>query len=184
APTLWAATAPRMDPARARLELARRYFHVFGPTTAASFAQWAGISARGGVAAFEALDAELIPARTPVGDAWILSSDETVLRAAPEPAAPARLLPSGDAFFLCHRDEERALLVPDAARRQELWTSRVWPGCLLVDGEIVGTWRRAAGLVTGAPWRPLSRAQREAVEAESQSLPLGGVEGSIVVRWT
>ena len=33
----------RGRPADARLELARRYLHVFGPTTPESFAQWAGI---------------------------------------------------------------------------------------------------------------------------------------------
>ena len=32
---------------------------------------------------------------------------------------------------------------PDEKRRGELWTPRVWPGAVLVDGEIVGTWRRA-----------------------------------------
>jgi hypothetical protein len=34
--------------------------------------------------------------------------------------------------------------VPDVKRRAELWTSRVWPGALLVSGDIVGVWRRSA----------------------------------------
>lgn len=29
--------------------------------------------------------------------------------------------------------------------------SRVWPGALLVQGEIAGTWRRAEGTVTVQP---------------------------------
>ncbi len=42
----------------------------------------------------------LTPVRTPIGDAWILTRDEPTFRAVPGPAAPARLLPSGDAYFL------------------------------------------------------------------------------------
>src|SRR5690348_3667957 len=34
APTVWTVPAPKIDPADARRELARRYLHVFGPTTA------------------------------------------------------------------------------------------------------------------------------------------------------
>ncbi len=48
APTIWSVTRPFVEPGEARLELARRYLHVFGPTTPASFAEWAGISPAGG----------------------------------------------------------------------------------------------------------------------------------------
>jgi hypothetical protein len=51
---------PPLAPRDARLELARRYLHVFGPATPKAFADWAGISDRGGVAAFEALAGSLI----------------------------------------------------------------------------------------------------------------------------
>ena len=61
--------------------MARRYLHVFGPTTAEAFAEWAGIGGRQGKAAFDALDGSLTPVRTPVGDRWILSSDEDAIRA-------------------------------------------------------------------------------------------------------
>jgi hypothetical protein len=46
APIVWTVAAPEIDPADACRELARRYLHIFGPTTAASFARWAGISGR------------------------------------------------------------------------------------------------------------------------------------------
>jgi hypothetical protein len=180
APTVWTVPPPDVDPWTARLELARRYLHVYGPTTPGSFARWAGIGPRHADAAFGAL--RLTPAHTPVGDAWFLASDEAALRAAPGRVAPARLLPSGDALFLL-QGRERALLVPDARRRGELWTSRVWPGALLVDGELAGTWRRADEKLTVRTWRRLSRAQRDAVEAEAASLPLPGVDRPRVVRW-
>ena len=124
----------------------------------------------------------LTPVRTPGGDASILTRDEPTFRAAARPVAPARLLPSGDAYLLL-QGADRELLVADADRRRELWTSRVWPGGVLVEGEVVGTWRRAEATVTVQPWRRLSRAERDAVEAEADSLPLPGVERQIVVRW-
>jgi len=181
-PTIWTVPAPELDPREARLELARRYLRVFGPTTPGAFAQWSGISVRGGVAAFDALDGTLTPVRTPVGDGWILTRDEPAFRSAPEVVAPARLLPSGDAYFLL-QGADRELLVPDPDRRRALWTSRVWPGALLVEGEVVGTWRRAHAVVTIQTWRRLSRAARDAVEAEATSLPLPGTEEPIIVNW-
>jgi hypothetical protein len=179
-PTVWTVPPPGVDPHHARLELARRYLHIFGPTTAESFARWAGIPMRRGVAAFGELGRSLTPVRSPVGDAWILTRDEPAFRAAPGPEAPARLLPSGDAYFL---GDDREVLVPGADRRRQLWTPRVWPGALLVGGALVGTWRRAHATVTVQTWRRLSRAARDAVEAEAASLPLPGVRGRTVVRW-
>jgi winged helix DNA-binding protein len=181
-PIVWTVPPPATDPRAARLELARRYLHIFGPATPGAFARWAGIGPREGVAAFEALRGSLTPVRTPVGDGWILTPDEATFRAAPAPTASARLLPSGDAYFLLQGDD-RELLVPDADRRRALWTPRVWPGGVLVEGEVVGTWRRAEATVTVQAWRHLSRAARDAVEAEAESLPLPGLGGRIIVRW-
>jgi len=181
-PTIWTVPAPDVDPREARRELARRYLHVFGPATAASFAQWAGIGPAEGRAAFDALSRSLTPVRTPIGDAWILTRDEPEARRPAGPAAAARLLPSGDAFYLL-QGADRDLLVPRAEHRDALWTSRVWPGAVLVDGEVAGTWRRSQAVLTIQPWRRLSRAQRDSVEAEAAGLPLPGVDGRIVVRW-
>ncbi len=67
--------------------------------------------------------------------------------------------------------------------RQRLWTSRVWPGALLVNGEIRGTWRRAHHTVRIDAWARLSRETRDAIEAEADALPLPGVERPIEVVW-
>jgi hypothetical protein len=181
-PIVWTVPAPDVDPAEARLELARRYLDVFGPATPAAFAQWAGIRPAAGRAAFDALAGSLTPVRTPIGDAWILSRDEPDFGAPGGPAAPARLLPSGDAYFLL-QGADRELLVPDAGRRRELWTPRVWPGAVMVEGEIVGTWRRAQADVAIASWRRLSGSEREAVETEAAAMPLPGLRQRIRVQW-
>jgi hypothetical protein len=181
-PTIWTVPKPEIDPPEARLELARRYLHIFGPTRPESFAEWAGIGPGRGRAAFDALGTSLTPVGTPIGDAWILSRDEPTFHEPSDAAAPARLLPSGDPYFLLQGDDRR-LLVTDAARRRALWTPRVWPGALLVGGEIVGVWRRTKGTVTIQTWRRLSRGARDAVEQEAESLPLPDVRGSIAVTW-
>ena len=181
-PVIWTVPPPDIAPVEARRELARRFFHVLGPGSAASFGGWGGIRPPSAQATFRALADELIPVRTPVGDAWILADDETSFR---EPAGwtdAVRLLPSGDAYFLL-QGADRDLLVPDVALRPLLWTSRVWPGAVLVAGEITGTWRRAGAEVTIEPWRRLSTAERETVEAEGVGLPIPDVRGRIRVRW-
>jgi hypothetical protein len=182
APTVWTIAAAEVDPADATRELARRYLHVFGPTTAVGFARWAGISRRAATTAFASLEGSLLAVRTPLGEEWLLADDEPGIRAAETAPAAARLLPSGDAYFLL-AGGERELLIPRSDQRKRLWTSRVWPGALLVEGEIRGTWRRAHHTVRIDAWTRLSRVARDAIEAEASALPLPGVDRSIAVVW-
>ena len=177
-PLVWLVDPPAIGRDDAARELARRFLHVYGPTTAAAFGKWSGVGAPKAARIFADLGDELIP----VDRAFLLAQDEELFRAEAAPPAAARLLPSGDAYWLHGTAEERALLVPDAARRDELWTPRVWPGALLVGGEIAGVWRRAQRKVTIATWRRLTRAERESVVAEAESLPLPDA-GATTVEW-
>jgi len=187
-PVIWTlpAAPPEWTPEEARRELARRYLHILGPGTAAGFAKWGGLAGAVAGAVFRELTAakELTTVRTPAGEAWILTSDEPAFHAEPQDGSPGvRFLPSGDAFFLAW-GADREILVPDARRRSELWTSRVWPGALLVNGDIAGVWRRASAEVTIEPWRRLTKQERESVELEARSLPIPGIEGRLMqVRW-
>jgi winged helix DNA-binding protein len=181
APVVWTVPAADVDPSDARRELARRYLHVFGPATAAGFSNWAGIKPPRAAATFAALEDALLPVRSPLGDEWLLAEDEPAMRAGTT-VATTRLLPSGDAYWLL-AGAERALLVPDEAQRARLWTPRVWPGALLVDGEVRGTWRRAGHTVRIETWQRLSPAARDAVEAEAATLPLPGLDRPIAVVW-
>ncbi len=182
APVIWTVPAPKVAPADACRELARRYLHVFGPANADGFARWAGISRRSATDAFASLEGSLLPVRSPLGDEWLLAEDEEAIRVGETVTAPARLLPSGDAYFLL-AGAERGLLVPRKELRERLWTSRVWPGALLVEGEIRGTWRRAQHTVRIETWVRFSRRARKAVEAEADTLPLPGLDRQIEVIW-
>lgn len=181
-PTIWTVPAPEVGPREARLDLVRRYVHVFGPATPTRFEAWAGIRPPGGAWPFSELDDELLAVTTPIGDGWILARDEASFRDASGTPARARLLPSGDAYWLAW-GAERELLVPDADRRRRLWTPRVWPGAVLVDGDVAGTWRRAGADLTIEAWRRIASGEREAVEAEAAALPLPDVAGDLRVRW-
>lgn len=181
-PVVWTVPRPDVDPEVARLELARRYLTTLGPGTADGFSRWAGVRPARAGRTFDALRRSFVPVATPIGDGWILASDEPSFRAAPDPPAPARLLPSGDAYALLW-GRDRELLVPEARRRPALWTPRVWPGALLVAGEIVGIWRRDGADVAIEPWRSLTSAERATIETEATALPLPGLAGGIRVRW-
>jgi hypothetical protein len=180
-PTIRVVPAPEVNPAAARAELVRRYLHIYGPATPASFADWAAVSSRSARASFEAITRELVAVRSPVGDGWILATDEASFLREPDPPAPARFLPSGDSYWL-YQGADRELLVPDIDRRPLLWTPRVWPGALLVDGEIAGTWRRAEADIRIEGWRAFSREERDAIEAEATNLPVP-LTGGLRVHW-
>ena len=78
--------------------------------------------------------------RTPVGSAWILADDEAAFRARSRPPAPARLLPSGDTYYLLW-GVDRELLVPETKRRAAPPDDpRMARARSLVNGEIVGVW--------------------------------------------
>jgi hypothetical protein len=181
-PTIWTVPRPATTASAALEELARRYLHFLGPSTVESFVRWGGLDGPAAASAFEALQPALIHVRTPLGDGRALADDEPTLRAPAGEPAHARLLPSGDPYFLLW-GADRDLLVPDPALRDTLWTSRVWPGAVLLGGEIVGTWRRAKATVEVTPWRGLTAAERDAVEVEAASLPLPDVTVPVVVHW-
>ncbi len=173
---------PDMDVSEARLELARRYLRVFGPASPTSFAKWAGVGESMARDVLRQLGTELVPASTPMGEAWLLAADEDEMRADRADPIGVRLLPSGDAYYLLW-GTDRDVLVPDPTHRNDLWTSRVWPGAVLVAGEIVGTWRRSQHLVTVQPWQPLDTATRDDIVAEAASLPLPNLDSEPRVIW-
>src|SRR2546425_7816630 len=170
---------PTAAPDPARLELARRFLRSGGPSTPKEFAWWSGgwagsfgASTRGELSdaqqTFRSLEKELAEVEFEGQQGWTLRTD----RSRSERAAPVetvRLLPAGDPYLA---SADRAVLVPQPRFRSELWPKSVWPGALLVNGELVGTWRRQLGRVTVRAWRPLEPEVTEAVEDEVSSMPI------------
>ena len=181
-PSIWSVAAPVTRPVDARLELARRHLHSYGPSTPSSFASWAGVRPRAAEAVFRSLSGELLAVRTPIGEASILAFDEPGFRTLNETGSVTRLLPSGDAYYLL-QGPDRELLVPNETHRSQLWTSRVWPGAVLHNGEVVGTWRRSQHEVAISAWTELSTGSRETIEQEATTLPIPGLSRAITVAW-
>ncbi|MEM9520163.1 MAG: crosslink repair DNA glycosylase YcaQ family protein [Actinomycetota bacterium] len=172
---------PAIDWMEARCELGRRFLHAYGPATADDFSSWAGVNKTHARRTLAELDDETIHVTTPLGSALLLASDEALLRSAERPEASIRFLPSGDPVTLW-TGEQRTILLPEAHRRERLWTPRVWPGALLVGGRIAGAWRRSGPAMSIETWDQPTEEVRVAVEAEAGSLPLE--EQPLSVSWT
>ncbi|MBC3190099.1 winged helix DNA-binding domain-containing protein [Pseudonocardia sp. C8] len=86
------------------------------------------------------------------------------LRAAPV-AEGVALVPPHDAWL---RRVDRALLVPDRARRSRVWQAVSAPGALLAGGEVAGTWRHRREGTLVEPFEELPRTVVDAVVAEAE----------------
>ncbi len=190
ATTSWRLVEPPTEaPEAARLELARRFLRSVGPSTPKEFAWWTGgwagsfgSATRGELSdaqqTFHSLERELVEIDVEGRKRWALRIDRSRLERA-VPVEAVRLLPPGDPYLA---SADRALLVPLTRFRSELWPKSVWPGALMVNGEIVGTWRRQVGRVTVREWRPLEPEVKEAVEVEVSRMPIESAKKE--VRWS
>ena len=86
------------------------------------------------------------------GERFALEEDVASLASAPERAGQVRLLAPFDPWLQLR---ERTTLVEDRTRAKDLWRNLGRPGAIVVDGEVVGTWRpKSAGArltITGSP---------------------------------
>lgn len=128
-----AATAPaRLDPVRAAL-------HLLGPADHKAIATFLDSPV---AVVKQQWPADAVPVEVDGNREWILEADRDRL-SDPPPATGVHLLGPFD-LYLQSRDRER--LVPDADARKDLWRTLGRPGGVLVDGEVVGSWRpRSSG---------------------------------------
>lgn len=110
-----------------------------------------------------------------VRDLWPAVTQPEV---AGDPGSFTRLLAPSDPYL---QMRDRALLVPDPAHRKALWTVLAGPGAVVVDGEVVGTWRARAAKkalrITVTPWR---RFRRDGIDAEAARV--AAVRGAAAVE--
>lgn len=101
---------------------------------------------------------------------FVLEDDVTQLRAdGPEPTL--RLLGPFDPYLQLR---DRELLVEKAAARKDVWRILGRPGAIVLDGEVMGTWRpKTAGKklsINADLWRPLPRIARKELEDQAERL--------------
>ncbi|WP_308104664.1 winged helix DNA-binding domain-containing protein [Actinocorallia sp. API 0066] len=135
----WTGTPPtRAEPEEARVELARRYLHGFGPATVADLRWWAGWTVRDTKAALAELDTtEVSVAGAP---ALVLTADLPDLRDAAPPTG-VRLLPYWDALMMGYALPNRAprLTTPDT-HPHVYDKSGNGTSVILHDGVVAGVW--------------------------------------------
>jgi len=152
-----APNAPSMTTEEAIHELARRYFTTRGPATPHDFAWWSGLTiadARRGIASnAAALE------RVSLGgmDYW-MGVDQTP----PSRRGSAHLLPNYDEYFIGHRDRSAI-----GARLRDVGSvmggTVLVPNVIIVDGQLVGTWKRLGSGQRGA--RGLARKTPAEIDA-------------------
>lgn len=116
-------------------ELARRYFRSRGPATLADFAWWSGLTSRDARAGLELVQSTLVP-EVIAGQTHWRSKDVP----APCPSPTAYLLPPFDEYLVAYRNRD-AVLDPAHVRRINAGGGLLDP-CVVIDGRVVGTWRR------------------------------------------
>ena len=155
--------------------LRRRSLHMLTIAAAAASPLARRMSAKAAAAAFASLRPALTAVRTPIGEADILTSDEPLLRADPGPAAPARLLPERRCVLPALGRGAGAARPAGRSPRRAL-EPRVWPGAILLDGEIrvrgggrTTSSRFRPGTGSRAPSAPPSRLRRPACRCPASS---------------
>jgi hypothetical protein len=156
----WAPQAKTLTGDEALAELARRYFTSRGPATLQDFMWWSGLAAadakRGLQAARPALIQETVDGRV----YWLSPDTPGVENASPT----VYLLPGFDEYLLGYRDRSAAL-DPAFAQRVCPGGNGVFFPTIVVDGQVVGTWKRTLKkdkiVMTPSPFYGLSGTEHD-----------------------
>ncbi|MGV9822261.1 DNA glycosylase AlkZ-like family protein [Nocardia xishanensis] len=156
---------PAVGVRQPRLALLRAFFRVNGPTTRPLFRDWLGVGAD---EPWRAVASTLVRVRVDDRKCDLPESMLDEVRGAPPPEG-VLLVPPGDPYL---RQADRSLLVPDRARREQVWRALSAPGAVLVDGEVVGVWRyrHAQHRMAVRLFEALPRERREEMERNAEWL--------------
>jgi hypothetical protein len=152
----------RVPPARALLreealaELARRYFMSHGPATLRDLAKWSGLTIADARRGLEAVRGQLEQEVASGQEFWFAASALPRKGGSPQ----VLLLPNYDEYTIGYRDHSAVF---DLSRRFDL----VYGHVLVIDGRVVGTWRRTLQktevVIQTNTFAPLSKAESRAV---------------------
>ncbi len=157
----WTPNARRLDREEALAELALRYFTSHGPATVKDFAWWSGLRAADARAGLEAVASQLAHETVSSATFWMVSG------AMLEPAPSAHLLPGFDEYLLGYTDRG-AVLDPRHAPKIIPGNNGVFMPTLVLDGQVVGTWKRAARKKAFTiTLQPFARATKTLISARS-----------------
>ena len=145
--------------------LIRRYLGAFGPAFLKDIASWMGMTV--GQMRHVADGMDLRTLRDEVGKPFLDLPDAPL----PDPGTPAppRFLAVWDATLLVHA--RRTLILPEEFRPLIFNTKTPHShNTFLLDGQVAGTWRHKDGEISLSPLRPLTPAERAALDDEAHRL--------------
>lgn len=156
----------RLEREEALVELAARYFASRGPATVQDFAKWSGLTladARRGLEAVKSqFHEEVIEGQT----YWF----PPVNAPAKDESPVAHLLSIYDEYVSSYKDRSAIGTAEDGARLSALGNDLAY--IILVNGQIVGTWKRtlakASVVVRTNLFRQLTEAEHQALAAAAQ----------------
>lgn len=157
---LGAVASIERDEALARLS--KIYFETRGPATAADFAWWGGLTMLDAKRAVEVVQSHLEQKSVGAKTYWFASSPSAKGSTSPH----AWLLPNFDEYFVAYRDRSSGVQRLEKAGIHVTKMS-VLGNVIVVDGQLVGTWKRTfakkAVLVKINLLTHLTRAEKNAV---------------------
>jgi hypothetical protein len=143
--------------------LTRRYFTSHGPATLRDYTSWSGLSTSDARLGIEMVKSELVEEAIDGKAYWLSANTPTRKKASPI----AHLLPAYDEYTVAYKDRS-AILDPQYVERATYGIGNV----IVLDGQIVGTWKRTfekdTVVVTLDAFTSLTEAENQAVAAAAQ----------------
>jgi hypothetical protein len=117
-------------------QLARRYFASHGPATVQDFAKWSGLSSVDAKCGLDLVRTQLQHETLNDGEYWFSSSAMSIKSVAPT----AYLLSVYDEYLIGYAD--RSMIASPEIAAKLFTMGNALTAVVVVDGQIVGTWRR------------------------------------------
>lgn len=154
--------ARRLERDEALAELTLRYFTAHGPATLKDYAWWSGLTAADAKAGLEMVKDRLVHEVVDGRTYWFAESTPLVR----DPSPTAYLLPNYDEYVIGYSDRSATFdetRAADSETRDDIYFGHM----IVIDGQIVGAWKRAiskgAVVVTTQTFARLTEAQSRAV---------------------
>lgn len=164
-------------------ELTKRYFTSHGPAMAQDFAWWSGLTMADIRAGLEMVKEALI--QETIGDQTYWLAPDRPFTVAPSPTA--YLLPNYDEYLISYRDSRPAFDPKYAPLFRS--DNAVFSHFIVVDGCVVGTWKRTfqkkTVVIRLRSFEPLSEAHTQAIRAAAErygsflKMPVSLIDDSI-----
>jgi len=164
-----APSARNLERDEALAELTLRYFTSHGPATIKDFVWWSGLTAVDAKTGLEMVKSQLVNEVTDGQTYWVAPSSPSIQVTSPT----AYLLPNFDEYTVAYTEhrESHYLSSPHAPQRGRagIRSDVILGNVIVIDGQIVGTWKRTLNrdtvIVETRPFTELNDAENQALAA-------------------